>query len=91
MTLYSSTREDITAWGSRAAHVARRATRDDNMPPKEGGGHGLIGSKTKARSKARALLASLSVAPGEVFFTQAQGFATFTDGRAPYYTQLWRA
>ena len=54
MILYSSTREDVTAWGSRGAHVARRATRDDNMPPKEGGGHGLIGSKTKARSKAQA-------------------------------------
>jgi len=51
------------------------------MPPKEGGGHGLVGGKTKARHKAKALLSALTVKPTEVFFTQAMGFATFTDGR----------
>jgi len=45
------------------------------MPPKEGGGHGLVGGKTKARHKAKALLSALTVKPTEVFFTQAMGRA----------------
>jgi len=41
----------------------------------------VSGSKTKARTRVRALLNSVKVKPTEVLFSQDTGFANFSDGR----------
>ena len=41
----------------------------------------VAGSKTKIRTRERAMQNTVRVRPTEVFFTQDKGFATFTDGR----------
>ena len=43
--------------------------------------HGVAGSKTKTRTRVRALLNSVKVRSSEVLFSQDTGFANFSDGR----------
>ena len=43
--------------------------------------HGVAGSKTKTRTRVRALLNAVKVRSTEVLFSQDTGFANFSDGR----------
>ena len=43
--------------------------------------HGVAGSKTKTRTRVRALLNAVRVKSTEVLFSQDTGFANFSDGR----------